>query len=222
MTEDEIIEIQKTWNIDIVKKELENIFNNNSEIDLLSVLKSNSFLFYELFARKYGIQPIFHEVSFGNNYRCDFAWLNDNSDGPEWVLVEIEKPNMQLFTKKNEPTQYLNHAIEQVRSWERYFDENPHEKRKIFGAVARFRYILVAGSKEEWQEENHAKWRIHHNKNSNIEIHSSDILLRPLRTFEEHPEEFWSFAEHPYTQAPSQLQPFWQEYDYMDYWRKII
>lgn len=47
MTEEEIVEIQKTWNIDLVKKELENIFNNNSEIDLLSVLKSNSFLFYE-------------------------------------------------------------------------------------------------------------------------------------------------------------------------------
>lgn len=100
MTEEEIVEIQKTWNIDLVKKELENIFNNNSEIDLLSVLKSNSFLFYELFTRKYGIQPIFHEVSFGNNYRCDFAWLNDNSDGPEWVLVEIEKPNMQLLQRK--------------------------------------------------------------------------------------------------------------------------
>lgn len=131
MTKEEIIEIQKTWNIDLVKKELENIFNNNSEIDLLSVLKSNSFLFYELFTRKYGIQPIFHEVPLGNNYRCDFAWLNDNTDGPEWVLVEIEKPNMQLFTKKNEPTQNLNHAIEQVRSWERYFMKIRTKKEKF-------------------------------------------------------------------------------------------
>lgn len=134
----------------------------------------------------------------------------------------IDNQRCTHTASKNEPTQNLNHAIEQVRSWERYFDENPHEKGKIFGAVARFRYILVAGSKEEWQEENHAKWRIHHNKNSNIEIHSSDILLRPLRLFEEHPEEFWSFAEHPYTQAPSQLQLFWKEYDYMDNWRKIL
>ena len=29
MTEEEIVEIQKTWNIDLVKKELENIFNSS-------------------------------------------------------------------------------------------------------------------------------------------------------------------------------------------------
>ncbi len=75
------------------------------------------------------------EVSFGGKYRSDFVWLNDNSDGPEWVLVEIEKPRIKLFTKKGEPSAELNHAIEQVRSWIRYFNENPSEKSRIFGAV---------------------------------------------------------------------------------------
>lgn len=114
---------------------------------MLSVLKDNSFLFYELYSRKYGIQPVFREINFGGELRCDFAWLNDNSDGPEWVLVEVEKPKMKLFTQKNEPTSELNHAIEQVKSWERYFDENPSEKKRIFGAVARFRFILIVGDK---------------------------------------------------------------------------
>lgn len=107
------------------------------------------------------------------------------------MLLEIEKPNMKFFTKRNEPTSYLNHSMEQVKSWERYFDENPHEKRKIFGAIARFRYVLVVGSKKEWEEESHAKWRIYHNKSCNIEIHSSNVLLRPLKKLEEHPENFW-------------------------------
>ena len=154
-------------------------FEENSEQKLLSVLKDNSFLFYELYSRKYGIQPVFREINFGGELRCDFAWLNDNSDGPEWVLVEVEKTKMKLFTQKNEPTSELNHAIEQVKSWERYFDENPSEKKRIFGAVARFRFILIVGDKESWETNFVSKWRIHNNKKTGIEIKTSDVFTDP-------------------------------------------
>lgn len=130
-----------------VKEQLKNARVKSSERELLQLLKENSFLFSELFSRHWGIQPIFSEVSFGNNFRCDFCWLNDNSDGPEWVLVEIEKPNVRLFNKKNEPSAELNHGIEQVKSWQRYFNFYPAEKSRIFGAVSKFRYILVIGEK---------------------------------------------------------------------------
>lgn len=219
MTAEEIV---KTWDIDKCTRSLESAFENNSELDLLATLKENSFFFYELFSRKGGVQPVFHEVSFGGGLRCDFAWLNDNSDGPEWVLVEIEKPKLPLFKKNNEPTQQLNHAIEQVKSWRRYFSENPLEKRRVFGAVGRFRYILVAGNKDGWSTEKAAKWRIDHNKESVIEIRSSEIFYRALRKLKEHPVELWSFAENPKTIPPSQLNSYWENYGYMDKWRKMI
>ena len=98
------------WNIEEVKQQLQEAFKNDSEIDLLKILKQNSFLFYDLFSRKWGVQPIFHEVSFGK-LRCDFLWLNDASSGPEWILVEIEKPQLKLFKKNGEPTYEFSHAI---------------------------------------------------------------------------------------------------------------
>ncbi|WP_433763699.1 Shedu anti-phage system protein SduA domain-containing protein [Flavobacterium ginsenosidimutans] len=164
----------------------------------------------------------FHEISFGGTLRCDFTWLNDNSDGPEWVLVEVEKPIMQLFTKQNEPSKHLHHAIEQVKSWRRYFSENSAEKKRIFGAVAKFRYIIVAGDSQNWSHESAAKWRIDHNKSSEFEIRSSDVFLRSLKILEHKPEELWSFAETPRTLLPSELQQYWEEYGYMDLWRKIL
>lgn len=169
------------WNIEQVETDLEQAFQENSEIKLLKILKNNSFLFYELYSRKYAIQPAFHEVSFGDTYRCDFAWLNDNSDGPEWVLVEIEKPRMDLFIKSNDPSAKFNQAIEQVKRWQRYFSENPLEKNRVFGAVARFRYILVAGNGTDWETEHAMKWRKHHNSTSDIEIRSSDVFTRALK-----------------------------------------
>jgi hypothetical protein len=215
-------QIMATWNLELVNKELQKAFIDNSEEYLLSILKNNTFLFYELFSRKHGIQPIFHEISFGGDFRCDFAWLNDNSDGPEWVLVELEKPNLELFRKNGEPTQFLHHTFEQVKSWRRYFNENPADKRRIFGAVARFRYIIVAGDINSWTTESAAKWRIDNNRESEIELRSSDVFRRSLELIEEHPEEFWSFAENPSTLNPSQLQNYWEHYGYMDTWRKMI
>lgn len=212
-----------TWDIARVFAELKTAFEENSEQKLLSVLKDNSFLFYELYSRKDGIQPVFREINFGGELRCDFAWLNDNSDGPEWVLVEVEKPKMKLFTQKNEPTSELNHAIEQVKSWERYFEEHPSEKKRIFGAVARFRFILIAGDKESWKTNFASKWRIHNNKSTKIEIRTSDVFWRGLKLLEEHPKKLWSFEEHPKTMPPSELPKYWSSYDYiMNYWRKII
>lgn len=154
------------WNIVEVEKQLKSAFDNNSEVELLDVLKNNSFLFYEFYSRKIGIQPNFSEINFGGKHRCDFAWLNDNSDGPEWVLVEVEKPDMNLFTKKGKPTAELNHALEQVKSCDRYFNENPLEKGRIFGAVSRFRYTLIGGLREKWQTESAIKWRAFKTENS--------------------------------------------------------
>ena len=205
-----------------IKKELDEAFVSNSETKLLKLLKGYSLLFYNLYSRKGAIQPNFAEISFGDTYRCDFAWLNDNSDGPEWVLVEIEKPNMKLFTKKNEPTHELHHAIEQVKSWDRYFEENPGEKKRIFGAVARFKYILVAGSIEKWNTENAIKWRKQHNKESKIEIRSSNVFYKALNLFAEHEEEFWSFKENPISLKHTELGKYCQEYNYLDFWRKTL
>lgn len=211
-----------TWNIDEVERDIEKAFQENSEIQLLSILKNNSFLFYELYSRKYGIQPNFSEISFAGELRCDFAWLNDNSDGPEWVIVEIEKPKIKLFKKNNEPTAELNHAIEQVKSWDRYFKENPGERKRIFGAVSRFRHILVAGSVHDWQTESAIKWRAYHNEESKIEIRSSEIFRRAIDLYKSHSEELWSFEEHPVSLKHSDLRTYWENYGYMDTWRKVF
>ena len=42
-----------TWDISKTERELLAAYDADSETDLLKVLKDNSFLFYELFSRKY-------------------------------------------------------------------------------------------------------------------------------------------------------------------------
>ncbi|AIM37564.1 hypothetical protein KO02_13355 [Sphingobacterium sp. ML3W] len=209
------------WNIEEVEKKLLKAYLNDSETELLAILKNNTFLFYDLFTRKYGIQPIFRELNFGNEFRCDFAWLNDNSSGPEWVLVEIEKPKMNLFKNDNKPTAPFQAAIEQVKNWDQYFQQHPAEKKRIFGSVARFRLILVTGTHEEWQSEQGKRWRAYHHNNTNIEIRSMQTFWKSLTAIKTKPEEFWSFEEKPKTLSHSALSDYWKNYEYMDNWRGI-
>ncbi len=209
------------WDIPKVEIDLQTAFDNDSETELLSVLKDNSFLFFHLYSRKGGIQPVFREIQFGGKYRCDYAWLNDNSDGPEWVLMELEKPKMRIFNVNGKPTAELNGAIEQVKTWQRYFHENPAEKKRIFGAVAKFRFILVAGDKEEWKKEEAMKWRAYHNSTSDIEIRTTDVFSRGLVDYKRQPAEFWSFEENPVTLGFASLEDYWKGYGYMDLMRKL-
>ena len=209
------------FDVEKVREQLKEARSNSSERQLLQLLKKNSFLFSELFSRHFGIQPIFSEVSFGNNFRCDFCWLNDNSDGPEWVLVEIEKPCARLFNQNNEPSAELNHGIEQVKSWQRYFEFHPAEKRRIFGAVSRFRYILVIGEKSDWEAREASLWRSFENQN-NIEIRSMNIFDRAIENYEKTPDHYWSFQKNPLVLTASNLQAYWEEYSYIMAWRKIL
>ena len=207
------------FDVDDVKIQLDTAFGNNSEIELLNIIKNNSFLLEPLYSRKYGIQPNFCEIPFGNELRCDFCWLNDNSDGPEWVIVEIEKPGMRLFTQKDEPSAELSHAIEQVRSWQRYFDIYPHEKSKIFGAVSRFRWVLVAGDRDSWQQNKKAaQWRSYFNKEGNIEIRSLDFFYDAVDDYKKHKNHFWSFEENPTSLSSKDLRKYKDEYLYVQTW----
>lgn len=204
-----------------VEIELLKAFENNSEHELLAVLKKNSYLFYDLYSRKYGVQPNFCEVPFGSLHRCDFCWLNDNSDGPEWVLVEIEKPKVKLFKSNNEPTAEFNHAIEQVKSWERYFLQNPAEKSRIFGAVSRFRFVLVVGEKEAWQGVIPAKWRSHHNQTSSIEIRSMNTFFKSQQIYTENPDNL-SFEQYPESKTSIELDAYCSGYPYIATWKNNL
>lgn len=209
------------WDLELVERELQAAQAENSELQLLKTLKNNSFLFCELVERQFSVQPIFHEVTIGAS-RCDFAWLNDRSDGPEWVLVEVERPDIKLFTQKGDPSAPLNHAIEQAKSWRQHFNQYPAEKARIFGAVSAFRYVVVAGSSASWNTDFARKWRTERNSEDVIEIRTSEVFSRAVKAYRENPDSFWSYAQNPATRDPSLLEEYWSNYGYFDTWRKLL
>lgn len=208
--------------IQYLRKELDSVFECNSERKLLKLIQQNTILLCSLYYRKYSPQPVFSEIPFGSDYRCDYLWLNDNSDGPEWTIVEVEKPRMPLFTNIGDPRNGLNHALEQLKHWRLFFDKNQDLKRNLFRSVGRFRWILVAGSKEEWTKTQAAEWRTDYNRKNDIEIRSSNVFYEALDIINQDSHVLNCFIENGPAGGLKQLKEFVDKSDYLKKWENIL
>lgn len=203
-----------------LKRKLDSAFKNNSEQELLKVLKDNSFLFYELVERTAEETPIFHEIPFGN-YRCDFMWYDRSSYGTHCVLVEVEKPNGKVFTKyKPRPSEYLTRGVAQIKDWKIYLDGISNEEKKaIFGNIFDFKYILVAGTTEEWEKEAAQRWRADYNKSGGpCLVRSTNVFYRALeRRIKPEGASFYCFDNHPTTLSEKEWRTYVQNTEYLRY-----
>ncbi|TAL09358.1 MAG: DUF4263 domain-containing protein [Nitrospirae bacterium] len=67
---------------------------------------------------------LFKKPNILGKLKADFAVLDADKN---LVLIELEKPGIKLFTKKEgQPSSDLIHAYEQVRAWLREYAKHPH------------------------------------------------------------------------------------------------
>ncbi|WP_432738464.1 Shedu anti-phage system protein SduA domain-containing protein [Maridesulfovibrio sp. FT414] len=70
---------------------------------------------------------IISKFPLGSELVTDYIYLTKSSGELRVVLVELENPDKDIFNKKTataSPTAQFNAAIDQVRSWQMYIDEN--------------------------------------------------------------------------------------------------
>ena len=178
-------------------------------------------MLYDIYERKQGAFPIFHDLLIGKHV-ADFTWLNDSSSGPEWILVKLSKPNIEVVNANGEVHTELLKEIEIVKSWDNYFQLNPAEKTRIFGAAANFKFKIIIGSKSQWQTEESLKWRMQLNKSSNIEIRSYNTFAKSIKEIKENLNAFFKFNQFHETSPANLLEMHWKNYAYMDTWRKLL
>lgn len=100
-----------------------------SEHELQAMLEAHPGLL--LYALLGGFYPaatprsaLFAKVRLGEKHETDFAFVNTNSAGARWVLVELERSHALMFTKKGDPAADLSHALRQVTDWRTWIQDN--------------------------------------------------------------------------------------------------
>ena len=143
LTEDRLRLIKETI------QKFEKLLNiSEREEEVHQFLKNNSILL--------GLTSIIEPISkfkLGDDYVIDFV-IKEIPEG--YVLIEIEKPGIQLFKKTtpSERTQELNHAIEQIENWKAWIGrQHSYISSKLEGISTNPVCWLIAGRRINLSDE---------------------------------------------------------------------
>jgi Shedu protein SduA, C-terminal len=153
------------------------------EHKLHEFLASHSYFFNRMLD-PYVPTSLYSKVKLGHDYEVDFAWLHHDSFGPEWRLIEIEKPSTALFTKAGNASATLTHAIQQTRDWCDWIHQHLEYAQRLMPRIKYpFCYVFL-GRRDELtpgNKERLKRFRYDHRKE--LEIHTLDWFVRSAEWF---------------------------------------
>lgn len=127
------------------------------------------------------------KLKLGSVLELDFAVAHEGySEGLQWELIEIEKPQDAPYNNDGTPSAALTRATQQIRDWKAWISSSREESRKLFSIWnvrpfrnPNFRFKIIIGTRN-----NSEKWldkRNQYAQENNIEIRSFDSLTDALR-----------------------------------------
>lgn len=129
---------------------------------------------------------IMSEVWLGKKYRVDLA-IQYKLDEKKIQLVELERANIEIFTKEGRFRSCVTHAIQQVEDWLQWWHENPSERPKEFDSSVLPQGIVVIGRSKNISEED-KKRLLHLNNNRQVKVITYDDLLDRIESLIENLE----------------------------------
>jgi hypothetical protein len=128
--------------------------------------------------------PLYAKVQLGSEYEVDFAFFDPSSDGPEWFLVEIERPGVgPMFLKNGDPSSKLMHAIHQVENWQEWVAANLPYAQQLMPQIDRPFGLVFFGRRSELQtKEARARLRaLNHRNRDHLQVRTLDSLIDRAR-----------------------------------------
>jgi hypothetical protein len=152
-----------------------------SEHKLHAFLASHSYFFHMLLLDVVYPYPLYSKIRLGNDYETDFTSFIRSSFGPEWRFAEIESPKQPLFTAGGDPSAPLNHAIQQVRDWVRWCEENITLARKLMPGLHYPMAFVFLGRRSELTPTITEKLRQMNHQQNTFRIRTLDALAAMAR-----------------------------------------
>lgn len=152
-----------------------------SEQSIHKFLAGHTYFFARLI-RMEGASPIYSKVKLGNDHEIDFVCFDTGSTGPEWHLVEIEKPDLALFTRSGNPSAALTHAIQQVRDWQSWIHKNRDYARQLMPLIEYPLGCIFMGRRRDLSQTDRQRLRrLCYENRQFLEIHSFDWFIDSAR-----------------------------------------
>lgn len=145
--------------------------------DVHPFLKKHSFLLHP------NPDSILSEVPIGvgTQFRMDFL-IRDASG--RYLVVEIENPQRQLFTKAGNLTASVSHAVQQVEDWQEWIEDNLPSVQKLYPDMSSPSGMVVIGRTLGLPERDRRRLGRHNvNLGGRVRVVTYDDLLGAARAY---------------------------------------
>lgn len=136
---------------------------------------------------------LFKEFAFPPNFVADFLLVGENSDGYEFIFIELESPYGQIVTKEGEFGTVIRKGIKQVNDWDDWIEKNYYSLRLVFEKYiglfkqqlpkeffeldkSRIHYAVVAGRRSDYTKKTYQLRRKLLKDNNILLLHYDNLL----------------------------------------------
>lgn len=144
---------------------------------------------------------IFPELKLGTTHQTDYLIIGRNSDGYNFVFVELESPYGKIVIADGNEGEVIRKGLNQVENWERWLDSNfnsisetlekykhPHIDfpREFYRYdKTRFKYVVIAGRRSDFNEKLRWKKRKYAEDKKIILMHYDNLYDYAIETIGE-------------------------------------
>jgi ppGpp synthetase/RelA/SpoT-type nucleotidyltranferase len=120
-------------------------------------------------------------IGLGTEYRMDFLVQKPDSS---YLLVEIENPQAELFSKSGDFSAGVNHAIRQVEDWQEWIEANLQTVEHYYpGIRAPEAWVVIGRDRNLSSAERRRFFRRNVNMRGRVAIKTYDDLLQDARAY---------------------------------------
>lgn len=151
------------------ERTLLSFINKNKAYPIIaSILKAYHFGHHDAF--------IFPEFQLGNSHRTDYLLIGRSSGGHEFIFVELEHPNKNIFLKDGTQGASFRKGLNQVNEWKRWLELHFSSLHETFNKYrnprlslpeeflipdrTRYHYVVIAGRRNDFKKNNHMTYRL--------------------------------------------------------------
>jgi hypothetical protein len=115
----------------------------------------------------------------GEDFVTDFVLVDPSSQGPNYILVELERSTHPILTQDNSLAQAVNHALKQTRDWDVWLEEHKAYLQSKLPGFETPKYLVVIGRGNELNETQKRYLRSYNREWKNTELLTyDDVLIR--------------------------------------------
>ena len=163
-------------------EELEKIANEfeqlieegTKEEEVQKFLKEHSFILHQSAER-------LSKQKLGEDFVTDFVLVATTTQGPTYILVELERSSHKILTKDQTLAYPVNKAIKQTREWDVWLEKNKAYIQNKLPGFETPSYMVVIGRSKDFDDEQKAYMRSYNREWRNIELLTYDDILARFR-----------------------------------------